>query len=655
MSSNEVNQCVDDLLRAARTIGSDESLVLLGGGNCSVKLHDGAAYGVQGPVLLVKGSGHDMSTLSEDGLAPLDLQRLRSEFSEGLIDQGHLPDALRALTLRDGAPAPSVESLVHAVVPHRYVLHSHADISQAITDTGNADNFAREAWGKDVLVIDYASPGVPLGTAFAEAISKSPEADSAVVIGHGIFTFADTADDALSRHLQMIDQAHAFVSRKLSDDSNHELFADARVPNLRPEQSQLIAELRAELSEIAGRPLILTLAVPETDEITSLIPVVQRGPATPDHVTWVGPWVVADRDVNAYGAKYREYVDKNARRTHRDDLLDGSFKLPTPYPRAVLLPGVGIVAAGRTITEAKATGQIARHTLRIAQIAERLDSYRPPTDDHIFDLEYWRPQMDKYTRRDDQRPDLGRVVLVTGAASGIGRACAEEYLARGANVVAWDRSESVVSLHDDPSWFGQIVDVTDEQAQGEALAKAVEQFGGLDVLVVAAGIFPSTENIVDMEKSSWERAMAVNTTSVAVLMRLTHPYLANASGGGYVCVIASKNVPAPGFGAAAYSSSKAALVQLSRVAALEWAADGIRVNMLHPDAVFDTALWTPELLKARAEHYGMSVEDYKRRNLLHAEVTSAKVGELAAVTTSSAFSCTTGAQIPIDGGNERVI
>ncbi|EYR62289.1 hypothetical protein N866_09875, partial [Actinotalea ferrariae CF5-4] len=242
-----------------------------------------------------------------------------------------------------------------------------------------------------------------------------------------------------------------------------------------------------------------------------------------------------------------------------------------------------------------------------------------------------------------------------GAASGIGRGCAAALLDAGAAVVGWDLSPGVATAFDSPDWLGLQVDVTDAEAVDAALAAGVDHFGGLDVLVVAAGIFPSSQPLADLPPETWRRTMAVNVDAVALLYGRVHPLLRLAPAGGRVVVVASKNVAAPGPGAAAYSASKAALTQLSRVAALEWAPDGIRVNLVHPDAVFDTGLWTPELLAARAEHYGMSVDDYKRRNLLRTEVTSAAVGRLVLAMADDTFACTTGAQVPIDGGNERVI
>jgi NAD(P)-dependent dehydrogenase (short-subunit alcohol dehydrogenase family) len=198
-------------------------------------------------------------------------------------------------------------------------------------------------------------------------------------------------------------------------------------------------------------------------------------------------------------------------------------------------------------------------------------------------------------------------------------------------------------------------DVTDTEALRAAIAQAVERFGGLDAVVSCVGAFVSGKRLEALDDATWDRVMDLNAGSHLALLRETIPLLRRAVGGGSVVLIGSKNVAAPGPGAAAYSASKAALTQLGRVAALELAAEGIRVNILHPDAVFDTGVWTPGVIAQRARHYGLTIEEYRRRNLLGTEVRAADVGALAAALCTDLFSRTTGAQIPVDGGNERVV
>ena len=246
----------------------------------------------------------------------------------------------------------------------------------------------------------------------------------------------------------------------------------------------------------------------------------------------------------------------------------------------------------------------------------------------------------------------GEIACVTGAASGIGKACVDALLKRGAAVAGLDLEKQSAER---PDYLGLQCDVTSGEAIADALEKAVRRFGGLDMLILNAGIFPAGTPIESLDSEEWRRVFAVNLDANLTLLRECYPLLKLAPRGGRVVVIGTKNVAAPGPGAAAYSASKAALTQLARVAALEWGAAGIRVNTLHPNAVFDTGIWTDDVLKARAASYGMSVDEYKCNNVLKTEVRSADVGELAAEMCGPLFAKTTGAQIPIDGGNERVI
>jgi len=270
-------------------------------------------------------------------------------------------------------------------------------------------------------------------------------------------------------------------------------------------------------------------------------------------------------------------------------------------------------------------------------------------------MEYWDLEQAKLRKGGRPPQFAGEVALVTGAASGIGKACVEALLRRGAAVVGIDLSQEVTTLFNRPDFLGLFCDVTDEAALESALRRAVYRFGGMDMLLLNAGIFPGGCRIADLGSKEWRKVMAVNLDANLTLMRLCHPLLKRAPQGGRVVVIGSKNVPAPGPGAAAYSASKAALNQLARVAALEWGADSIRINTLHPNAVFDTGIRTDEVLASRARHYGLTVEEYKTNNVLHVEVRSRDVAELAAEMCGPLFAKTTAAQVPEDGGNDRVI
>jgi NAD(P)-dependent dehydrogenase (short-subunit alcohol dehydrogenase family) len=247
------------------------------------------------------------------------------------------------------------------------------------------------------------------------------------------------------------------------------------------------------------------------------------------------------------------------------------------------------------------------------------------------------------------------VALVTGAASGIGKACADAFFKRGAAVVGVDRNPAIEGLFQRPDYLGVTCDLTDAKAVAAAMDAAARRFGGIDMLVLNAGVFPASASIQSLTSDAWRSAMSVNVEANLLVMQASHALLQLAPRGGRVVVIGSKNVPAPGPGAAAYSASKAALNQLARVAALEWAKDGIRINTIHPNAVYDTALWTAEVLASRAKAYNMTVEQYRKNNLLQTEVTPKDVAELAAEMCGALFAKTTAAQVPVDGGTEKLV
>jgi NAD(P)-dependent dehydrogenase (short-subunit alcohol dehydrogenase family) len=375
----------------------------------------------------------------------------------------------------------------------------------------------------------------------------------------------------------------------------------------------------------------------------------QQGPITPDHVIRTKRLPMIGRDVDAYLQGYRAYFERHAPHAKEPKvMLD-------PAPRAVLDPELGLCTLGRTAKDAWIVADLYRHTMEVIERAAKFDRFEALPERDIFEVEYWDLEQAKLRKGGKAPAFTGEVALVTGAASGIGKATVEALLVRGAAVVGLDIDERIATLHKRQDFVGLRCDVTSHAQVVAALEAAVKAFGGLDLLILNAGIFSSSASIASLQDDAWRKVMTVNLDANLMLLRECHPLLKLAPRGGRVVVIGSKNVPAPGPGAAAYSASKAALTQIARVAALEWGNDKIRINTLHPNAVFDTGIWTEEVLAARAAHYGMSVAQYKTNNILHTEVTSRDVGELAAEMCGPLFAKTTGAQLPIDGGNERVI
>ena len=370
---------------------------------------------------------------------------------------------------------------------------------------------------------------------------------------------------------------------------------------------------------------------------------------TPDHVIRTKRIPIIGRDVDSYQKDYLTYFQSNEPNAKdRKDMLD-------PAPRVLLDKDLGLCSIGKSMKDVAIISDIYEHTIQSILRAEKLGGFKALPESDIFDLEYWDLEQAKLKNNNNDLEFAGQVVLITGAASGIGKACVESFLNRGAAVIALDISNSIKTISKNQNFLGLVCDLIDENAIRLMIQKGVNNFGGVDMVVLNAGVFPKGKKFEDIDSKEWSDVFAINLNSNLTLLRELFPILKASYSQGRVVVIGSKNVPAPGPGAAAYSASKAALNQLIRVLSMEWGGHGIRLNTLHPNAVFDTGIWTNEVLESRASHYGMSVDEYKTNNLLGVKILSEDVSELAAEMCGKLFSKTTAAQIPVDGGNERVI
>ena len=633
----------------SRLLGRDKSLVLHGGGNTSVKIREKNLFGEEETILYVKGSGWDLETIEPQGFSPVSLAHVLRLSELPSLSDPEMVNQLVTHMLKASAPAPSIETILHGLMLAKFVDHTHADAVLSVTNTKDGDKRIREIYGKRCVVIPYLMPGFDLAQFCAREFRKqgTPDTIGMVLLNHGIFSFGDTARESYERMIELVTLAEKYLESKRawSVASNH----------LKPDPVDGVSQagLRRRLSDTAGAPLILktvtdgrTLGLARHDRVATIT---QRGPATPDHVIRTKRTPMLGTDVGRYVEEYKRYFgDHSLKAKEPKTMLD-------PAPRVVLDPGFGLAAAGRTAKDAAIVAEIYDHTIDVILRSEALGGFEALPAKDIFDVEYWDLEQAKLKKGGKPPAFAGEVALVTGAASGIGKAAAAAFLARGAAVVGLDLDAKIESLHARPDFLGLRCDLTDEARVRVSLEQAIHAYGGIDMLVLNAGIFPASRRIADLPMDEWRKSMTVNLDANMLLLRACHPFLKLAPRGGRVVVIGSKNVPAPGPGASAYSASKAALNQLARIAALEWGADGIRINTLHPNAVFDTGLWTEEVLAQRAKQYGMTVDAYKKNNVLRTEVRSLDVAELAAEMCGPLFAKTTGAQVPVDGGNERVI
>jgi len=653
-NDKEAQHCKDELalrVYSSRLLGSNPELVLHGGGNTSVKIREKNILGEEQELLYVKGSGWDLATIEAAGFPAVNLQHLIALAALKSLSDPQMVNELKTHMTSASAPTPSVEAILHAILPYKYVDHTHADAVVTVTNTPDGLARIQEIYGDSVVIVPYVMPGFDLARVCAKEFEKQRNENTRgmVLMNHGIFSFADDARTSYETMIDLVTQAEEYLKAKKA----WSIDTKKAGKKLTVDKLLRISALRKQLSDIKQSPMILTTT--GNDAVYSFIGrddlgvISQQGPATPDHVIRTKQLPMLGNKINQYVENYKQYFE-----TH-SAIAESPVEMLDPVPRVILDRELGMCTLGGTIKDANIVRDIYQHTIGIIQRSTMLDKFQALPAKDIFEVEYWDLEQAKL-RSGGSKPEFsGEVALVTGAASGIGKACVDSLLVRGAAVIGLDINKVIGSLYDSANFCGVQCDVTDSDAIAAALEQGVMLYGGLDILILNAGIFPASLTIEKMDKQIWDKTLDVNLSANLKLMQQAYPFLKQAPRYGRVVMIGSKNVPAPGPGASAYSVSKAALNQLMRVASLEWGGDNIRINTLHPNAVFDTGIWTDEILKARAASYGMSVDEYKTRNILKTEVTSHDVAELAAELCGPLFAKTTAAQIPIDGGDQRVI
>ncbi len=651
-NDQEALKCGNDPLKlrvyTSRLLGKEASLVLHGGGNTSVKAQVKDFFGDVQDVLYIKGSGWDLATIEAAGFAAVKLSLLKKMAALKTLSDTDMVREQRSAMLDPNAPNPSVEAILHAIIPFKFVDHSHSDAVVAITNTPNGRKRIEEVYGKRVLIIPYVMPGFVLARKIFEMTQGLDWENCAgiVLLNHGLFTFGDDAKTSYENHIRLVTQAESYIKKQGI------VIATAKKAK---EDLLGLSQLRGAVSRVQGVAVVAHLKNDGASlgfaNLPKVAKLATRGTLTPDHVirTKPIPVVLSSSSISLmvqdYAINYKEYFKRNA--NEKLTCLDLA-------PRWAVWPGHGLVSFGPSIKEALISSDIIDHTIEAIQRAEGMGGWKVLSEKDIFEMEYWELEQAKLAKAGRFMGLQGKIALVTGAFSGIGRACVESLVAQGAHVAAVDINPLITTQFKSQQVRGFVCDVSDSKAIQIVVDAAVRAFGGLDIVVSNAGIFTPSENIVSMNEATWEKSMALNLTSHQRLMKAAIPYLVHGIDP-TVILMGSKNVPAPGPGASAYSVAKAGLTQLARVAALELGAQGVRVNVLHPNQVFDTAIWTDEVLQKRAKSYGLSVEEYKTNNILKTEITSKDVANLVCAMASKVFAKTTGAQIPIDGGNDRVI
>lgn len=663
----------------SQLIGKNSNLVLHGGGNTSVKTQVKDLLGNEQEILFVKGSGHDLATVEADGFSGLKLENLKGLQALKELSDEEMVNQLLTSRIDSTAPTASIEGLLHAFLPHKFVDHSHADSILILSNREDGADILQAIMGPKVIVSSYLNPGFLLSKGVAEIVKNSPEAEAVVCMNHGIFTFGPDAATSYGRMIHYVNRAEQYIQENSKNGEKVQKPAAETIAS-EGDMVRLAQVIRGASSfldvngvrkrfyvEIRNTPEMIKASL--SDSAASMC---RSGVLTPDHALrtknnyiFIDEIPVEDEPlkekVNALVKEFQEeydaYFEKQVKaKGIKRDKLDNS-------PRVFMAAGVGLIALGLSRKWATIAADIAEHTIVAKQKASGLANYQAVTDSHNFDLEYMNLQQQKLEK--SKPGDLaGQVAVVTGAAGAIGFGIADQLLKEGATVIIADIDQTRLNTVNEilAERYGQkyieslAFDITDLPAVEKSLQDVCLKLGGVDIIVPNAGI-AYVAKIEDLSPEKFSQVMDVNLLGVFNIIKAAIPVFKRQATGGNIVLISSKNVFDPGAAFGAYSASKAAAHQIARIAALELAEISVRVNMINPDAVFGDAtvsskLWDyigPDRMKSRGLDPDGLKEYYRQRNLLKVSVLAEHVGN-AVVFFASEKTPTTGATLPVDGG-----
>jgi len=663
---------------ASRLLGAEPALVLHGGGNTSVKSTRVNRLDEEVAAIYVKASGHDLATIEPEGHPALDLAYLRKLRRLDKLSDEAMFDELETHRL-SGTSTPSLEALLHVFVPPKVIDHTHADALLSLTNRPDGREVVGEAMGDDVILLDYVLPGFDLARAAADAFDAQPGAKGMVLMHHGLLTWGETAQQSYGRTIELVSRAEQFLAAEKT-----QRIVAAQAPDAQAAQERyrkLAPVLRGQLSvptKDPDRPYRQPILRPlQTVEALTLVDAEQgrdialSPPLTTDHLIrtkalplWLDDPQLDDPDrlreqlsqaVTTYTEQYDAYVNRHAAR------MPAGLERFDPLPRVVLIPGLGAICAGPNVRQADIVRDITQQTLSTKLRIAASGPYEGLAEAHLFDMEYRGVQ---HAKLGEAAPTLERTVaLVTGAAGAIGSGIVQKLLERGCHVACSDlpgeHLDSQVANHRTTHGDRALavpLDITDPDAVASGFDEVSRAWGGVDLVVANAGL-AHVSSLADMKLDDFQRLTRVNVEGTLHLLSEAARHFAVQQIGGDVVLISTKNVFFPGASFGAYSATKAAAHQLARIASLELAPLGVRVNMVSPDAVFShgtrrSGLWAevgPGRMRARnLDEQGLE-EYYQNRNLLKAQVTAEHVAN-AVLYFATRQSPTTGATLPVDGG-----
>jgi rhamnulose-1-phosphate aldolase/alcohol dehydrogenase len=669
---------LDGLVYRSKLLGADRALANQGGGNTSAKgtVHDHAGREVR--ALWVKGSGTDLATITAAGFSSLRLDELLPLREREEMDDATMVEYLLRSALRPDQPRPSIETLLHAFIPAPHVDHTHPDAVIALTSTPDGGRLADETFGDEAVWLDYQRPGFDMSRRIALLLEENPSARAVLLERHGLVTWGESGEASYGATIEFVSRAAEAIERRgrrhfglggakvaaLADDAANALLAQS-LPTLR---GALLGDADGLVLEVDRSPEAVAFAssarAPEVSQV---------GAPCPDHLinTKHKPLAVeldpsedgpdelgnAFRDgVEEYARWYREYYERNL------DDETRQFPIDPAGPRVVLVPGVGIVTSGPDAGRARFARDLYHRAIAVEDAADALGGFRSLSENEAFAIEYWPLERYKLAQAPPRGELAGKVAIVTGGASGIGRATVRLLADRGAHLAVADVNvdgarevaDEIVAAHGVRRALAVEVDVTSESAVEEMTRRVVLAYGGVDILVASAGLATSAP-VTETTLADWERSFAVLARGYFLASRETFRVLLQQARGGSIVFVGSKNALVGGANAAAYSAAKAASLHLARCLAEEGGPHGIRVNTVNPDAVIEgSGLWSSDWKEERASTYGVAAEDlpafYRKRTRLGVNVYPEDVAEAIAFFAGPHSGKSTGNVLNVDGG-----
>lgn len=669
----------EKLLYRSNLLGSDKRVTNYGGGNTSAKATEtDPLTGEPVEVLWVKGSGGDIGSMKMDGFATLYMDKLRAlkEKYRGVAFEDEMVGYLPHCTFNLNPRAASIDTPLHAYVPGKHVDHVHSDAIIAIAASINSRELTAEIFGDAIGWLPWKKPGYELGLWLEKFATENPHARGCVLESHGLFTWADDAKDCYLTTLDIINRAYAWLESRTAGVAP---FGGAKTPALPADERRriaaklmpvirgLISKERHKVGHFDDQEAVLQFVGSHRfEELAAL------GTSCPDHFlrTKIRPLVVdfdpaapdLDRTVAGLEAAVASYRDDYAAYYARCRKPD-SPAIRDPNAVVYLVPGVGMITFALDKATARISGEFYVNAINVMRESSAVSAYRGLPEQEAFDIEYWLLEEAKLQRLPKPKSLAGRVALITGGAGGIGAATAQRYLAEGACVALADIDEAALDEVREgfATRFGKDVvrsvrmDVTDEAAVAAAYDEIAVAFGGVDIIVSNAGI-ASSAPVEETSLDLWNRNMSILSTGYFLVSREAFKLLKRQKIGGSIIFVASKNGLAASPGASAYCTAKASEIHLARCLALEGAPEGIRVNVVNPDAVLrGSKIWSGDWLAERAATYGKDKEGleehYRQRSLLKRSVLPEDIAEANYFFAADVSAKSTGNIINVDAGN----